>query len=68
MTDNLEALAQFIKSPCNLVSAEVALVFALPMQPSERSVTEGRIAGYRIGEDQSGGHDDQSKVPPADTA
>jgi hypothetical protein len=40
MTDNLEALAQFIKSPHNLVSAEVALVFALPMQPSERSVTE----------------------------
>jgi hypothetical protein len=38
MTDNLEALVQVIKSPFHLVSAEVALIFALPMQPSKRSV------------------------------
>jgi hypothetical protein len=27
---------------------------------------QGRIAGYRIGEEQSGGNGDQSKAPPAD--
>src|SRR5258708_2946807 len=26
--------------------------------------SQGRIAGYRIGEDQSGGNGDQSKAPP----
>src|SRR5262245_7660273 len=40
-----------------LASLQLIELHSVPRQP-------GRMAGYRIGEDQSGGNGDQSKAPP----